>query len=135
MLDLISTLFLSGHLVVFYNGNINHKVSTVDSAVAALEPQFLDHRSRRVNEEKWEKLAFDKQPHRHEHVIKEPLFQITELGKLCTDIRNEDHKFAKTITAVQDLPAHSGICANPPDTLQALHAPLLSSQVLHNHVL
>ncbi len=135
MIRLISTVFVTGQAEIYFSKRIRPKVLSADETITALEKHFLDKRARRVNDEIWAELSFefvkqkrlvDKLAARHEHVLNDLLRQIVELGDMRTSHIGEDDIMAKTLSAVRDVAAFAGICANPPDELQALHSSLRS---------
>ena len=142
MLRLMSVLFVTGQAAVFFDKAVLARESTAEDAISALESQFLDKRARRVNDAVWSELTFeflrkkrevDNQSTRYQDILADLLTQISELGEMRTGSRTDDDIMSKTLDAVRNVRAFEGICANPPEELQALHSTLRSRALQVDH--
>ena len=135
-------VFVTGQAEVFFSKEIRSHARSPEDAVAALEKQFLDKRARRVNDAVWSELTFDflrrkreadGQSTRYQAVLADLLTQISQLGEMRTGSRSDDDIASKTLEAVKGIKAFAGICANPPEEVQALHSALRSRALEVDH--
>lgn len=132
---LLKTTFLKGPALIYFTDVAEGRARSVEEAVEMLEKQFLNVRTRRVNDSEWHELtfeyvkskrSFEEKSVTHADVLTDLLGQISELSDMRTGPGSDTAIMSKTIEAVRGESVFDGIVSNPPTDLQDLNAALRS---------
>lgn len=132
---LLKTTFLRGAAHIYFTDVVESQARSVSEAIELLEKQFLNIRTRRVNDSQWHELSFkfvkskrefDGKSTSYADVLSDLLNQISELADMRTGPGSETVSASKIIESVRGVSDFDGIVSNPPSDLQALNAALRS---------